>query len=74
MKNKLSKYFDVHKPVFWPATILIVIFIAVTLIVGEPMERIFADIQGGLSDYAGWFFVLVTNLFLVFVLSLVLVN
>jgi choline/glycine/proline betaine transport protein len=66
MKNTLSKYFDVHKPVFWPATILIVVFITVTLIVGEPMEKVFTEIQDGLSDYAGWFFVLVTNLFLIF--------
>ena len=63
MKNKLSKYFDVHKPVFWPATILIVVFIAATLIVGEPMEKVFADIQEGLSNYVGWFCVRVTNLF-----------
>ncbi|QCK17123.1 BCCT family transporter [Mangrovivirga cuniculi] len=61
-----NKYFDVHGPVFWPASILIVIFIVVTLIVGEPMEKVFDNIQNGISDYAGWFLVLATNSFLIF--------
>ncbi|MCX2743497.1 BCCT family transporter [Mangrovivirga sp. M17] len=61
-----NKYFDVHGPVFWPASILIVIFIAITLIVGEPMEKVFGNIQNGISDYAGWLLVLATNSFLIF--------
>ncbi|NMM48948.1 BCCT family transporter [Marinigracilibium pacificum] len=66
MGNKKNKYFDVHGPVFWPASILIIIFIAVTLIVGEPMEKVFTSIQTGISDYAGWFLILAANAFLVF--------
>ncbi|MFW6289624.1 MAG: BCCT family transporter, partial [Mariniphaga sp.] len=63
-----KKYFDVDAPVFWPAAILIVAFIAITLIVGEPMDQIFASIQSGISNFGGWFFVLSVNLFLFFVL------
>ncbi len=66
MTKKANKYFDVHKPVFWPATILTVLFITVTLIVGEPMEQVFSNTQNGISDYAGWFFVLVTNMAFIF--------
>ncbi|WP_297097574.1 BCCT family transporter [uncultured Draconibacterium sp.] len=63
-----NKYFDVDGPVFWPAAILIVLFIAVTLIVGQPMNKVFSTIQTSISDYGGWFFVISVNIFLFFVL------
>ncbi|MBN2634746.1 MAG: BCCT family transporter [Prolixibacteraceae bacterium] len=63
-----NKYFDVDGPVFWPAAILIVLFIAVTLIVGQPMNKVFSTIQSSISDYGGWFFVISVNIFLFFVL------
>jgi len=63
-----KKYFDVDSPVFWPAVVVIVAFIAITLIVGEQMEKVFTAIQNNISDYGGWFFVLSVNFFLVFVL------
>ncbi|NBC82963.1 MAG: BCCT family transporter [Bacteroidetes bacterium] len=63
-----KKYFDVDSPVFWPSAILIVAFIAVTLIVGDPMKKIFVNLQDSISDIAGWFYVLVVNFFLFFVL------
>jgi choline/glycine/proline betaine transport protein len=65
-----KKYFDVDGPVFWPAAVLIVVFIAITLIIGEPMNKIFGNIQTNISDYGGWFFIISVNLFLVFVLYL----
>ncbi len=69
MKNK-KKYFDIYAPVFWPAAGIIALFIAVTLIIGEPMENVFSNIQNGISDNFGWFFVVSVNVFLVFVLYL----
>ncbi len=69
-RKGFKKYFDIHAPVFWPASILIVLFIIITLLVGDPMTEIFVQIQNSISDYAGWFFVLVVNLFLVFMLYL----
>lgn len=63
-----KKYFDVDAPVFWPSAILIVLFISVTLIVGEPMAQVFSNIQGAISDGGGWFFILAVNFFLIFVL------
>jgi choline/glycine/proline betaine transport protein len=63
-----NKYFDVDGPVFWPSALIIVVFIAVTLIVGEPMDKVFSSIQSGISNFGGWFFVLSVNIFLFFVL------
>lgn len=70
MAKGKNKYFEIHKPVFWPASFLIVSFIVLTLVIGEPMEQVFSDMQNGISDYAGWFFVLATNAFLLFCLYL----
>lgn len=52
--------------VFWPASVLIVLFIVITLVVGKPMEEVFSNIQDGISESGGWFFVLVMNVFLIF--------
>lgn len=64
--SKWSKYFEIDHWVFWPASIIIVLFIAITLIVGKPMENIFINIQDRISEYGGWFFVLGMNVFLIF--------
>ena len=65
-----NKYFDVDPPVFWISALLILFFILITLLVGEPMEQVFAGIQDNISENAGWFFVLAVNLFLVFSLAI----
>jgi len=69
-KTKKNKYLDVDPPVFWISSILIIFFITITLVVGEPMEQIFEDVQKWISDVGGWFFVLVVNLFLAFSLAI----
>jgi len=63
-----KKYFDVDGLVFWPAAVLIVFFIVITLVVGEPMDKVFASVQESISTVGGWFFVLSVNAFLFFVL------
>jgi len=63
-----KKYFDVDSLVFWPAAIVIVFFITITLFVGEPMDKVFASIQQSISNFGGWFFVLSVNIFLFFVI------
>jgi choline/glycine/proline betaine transport protein len=62
-KDTEKRLFDIHGPVFYPATIIIVLFIALTLFIGKPMEQVFSTIQTGMSDYTGWFFVLAVNIF-----------
>jgi len=59
-----KRYFDIHPPVFWPAAILTVLCIAVTLIVGEPMKAVFSAVQQFISDTFGWFLVISVNLYL----------
>jgi choline/glycine/proline betaine transport protein len=66
--SQTSKYFEVDGPVFWPSAVLIITFIIITLLIGEPMSRIFNAVQDSISDAGGWFFVLVVNFFLIFVL------
>ncbi|MFO8047567.1 MAG: BCCT family transporter [Desulfosudaceae bacterium] len=63
-----KRYFDIHPPVFWPAAILAVVFIAVTLLVGDPMREVFSFVQQSISDMFGWFFILSVNLYLFFML------
>ncbi|WP_372947079.1 BCCT family transporter [Mariniphaga sp.] len=63
-----KKYFDVDGLVFWPSALIIVAFISITLIVGEPMDQVFSAIQSSISSYGGWFFILSVNIFLFFVL------
>ncbi|MFP4226531.1 MAG: BCCT family transporter, partial [Desulfobacterales bacterium] len=58
------RYFDIHPPVFWPAAILAALFIAVTLLVGEPMEAVFSAMQSFISNNFSWFFVITVNLYL----------
>jgi len=64
-KNWTNRYFDFFPPVFLPSAILIVLFISVTLIVGDPMEAIFGRIQNGIVDNLGWLLVLAVNVFMV---------
>src|SRR6056297_3550750 len=58
------RYFDIHPPVFWPAATLAALFIAVTLLVGDPMETAFAATQSFISDNFGWFLVISVNFYL----------
>jgi choline/glycine/proline betaine transport protein len=64
-KNWTNRYFDFFPPVFLPSAILIVLFISVTLIVGDPMEAIFDRLQNGIVDNLGWLLVLAVNIFMV---------
>jgi choline/glycine/proline betaine transport protein len=66
--KKIKKYFDIHPPVFWASAILLAIFIAVTIIVGDPMERVFDHVQDWISGNFGWFLVLIVNVYLFFTL------
>ena len=63
-----KRWFDIHPPVFWPAALLALLFIAVTLIVGEPMSRVFDSIQSFISNNFGWLLVIAVNFYLVFML------
>ena len=63
-KASQHRFFDIHPPVFWPSAILAVLFIAITLFVGDPMESVFSVVQNFISDNFGWFLVIAVNLYL----------
>ena len=65
-RTGIKKYFDVHGPVFWPATILIVTLISVTLALGDSANTIFNTAQTAISNNGGWFLILCVNVFLIF--------
>ena len=67
-KKSTNKYFDIHPPVFWSSSILLFAFIAITIIVGDPMEKVFNNIQNWISNNFGWFLVLIVNVYLFFTL------
>ncbi len=62
--NVRSRYFDIYPPVFWPAAAILVVFIAVTLIVGEPMAEVFGNVRTAISERLGWFLIICINIFL----------
>lgn len=70
MSNILKKYFDIHAPVFYPSTAIIILFIGLTLFIGKPMEQVFDNLQMGISEYTGWFLVLAVNVFVAFAIYL----
>jgi len=70
-KRKATKrYFDIHPPVFYPSAFVVIVFIFITLIVGEPMAEVFSKTQNGIADSMGWFYILVVNFFLFFMIYL----
>jgi len=61
-----KKYFDIYAPVFYPSAIIIILFISLTLLIGKPMETIFANTQSAITSGFGWLFVFAVNVFLAF--------
>lgn len=62
MKNK---YFDIHKPVFYPAAIIILSTIAASFVYSDTIIEIFNAFHQGTSEVAGWFYILAVNAFVV---------
>ncbi|MDN3596653.1 BCCT family transporter [Zunongwangia endophytica] len=61
---------EVNGPVFFTSTIIIIISIVLTLIYEEKAEKIFENVQNYVANNGGWFFILVVNIFLGFMLYL----
>mgnify|MGYP001090914364 CR=1 FL=1 len=59
-----------NAPVFLTSFSVIILLVLVTLIVGKPMEVWFARVQAVVSNNTGWFFILLVNVLLLFVLYL----
>lgn len=65
-KTGINKYFDIHKPVFWPSVALITAMIITTLLLGDQADQLFETIQSAITDSTGWLFVIAVNVFIVF--------
>jgi choline/glycine/proline betaine transport protein len=65
-KTGINKYFDIHKPVFWPSVALISAMIITTLLLGDQATQLFESIQSGITDTTGWLFVIAVNVFILF--------
>ncbi|MCO6411714.1 MAG: BCCT family transporter [Thiogranum sp.] len=63
---------DVHPYVFFISAGLIVLFVILTLFFERRMDDLFGQVQSIVSHYAGWFFVAVMNIILIFVIALLL--
>ncbi|WP_445666095.1 BCCT family transporter [Fodinibius sp. AD559] len=66
----IKKYFEVHKPVFWPSVVLILTMIVTTLAMGEQAQTVFEGVQSYISNNMGWLFILSVNAFLIFSLAI----
>ncbi|MBD0825338.1 BCCT family transporter [Aestuariibaculum marinum] len=65
MKKSQNKILDFHYPVFIPAALIILIFVSVAIILGEPLSDFFLEIRNLIYDKIGWFFVFTVNTLLV---------
>jgi choline/glycine/proline betaine transport protein len=65
-KKLLGGNFDVHPVVFPGALLLIVLFVAITLILGqEQATAVFTGVKGFVESTFGWFYLLAVNVFLI---------
>jgi len=60
----------INPPVFFGSLIILLLIIGATIFIGEPAEEIFAKAQRSISDATGWFFILLVNLLLFFLVFL----
>ncbi len=70
-EDALLKY-DIHPWVFFTGAGLIILGVIFTLLAGELASGMFSSIQAWISNYTGWFFVLVMNAALVFCIGILL--
>jgi BCCT family betaine/carnitine transporter len=62
---------DMHHPVFFVSAILVLLFVASTLINPAGAKKIFDAAKGWTIDYFDWFFMISGNIFVLFSLALI---
>jgi choline/glycine/proline betaine transport protein len=58
----------VQKWVFWPAAVIVVIFVGFAMLLPEAMESAFASVQSSIVSNFNWYYVLLAAFFVVFCL------
>lgn len=56
----------INPPVFFGSLLVLVVAIGLTISIGKPVEELFASAQTAISNASGWFFILLVNLLLFF--------
>ena len=54
----MKKYFDVYPRVFYPSLILILSFVLVAILGGDPVKNFFTEVTHTVTSYGGWLFIL----------------
>lgn len=60
----------VHKPVFYPSLIIIILSVVLALLFSEQAQRSFENAQNIVSEKAGWIYTISVNAFIIFCLYL----
>jgi choline/glycine/proline betaine transport protein len=63
---------DVHPQVFTISAVVVVSFIALSLMYQDTAQRVYGGAQDWVSSVFGWFFILVANVFILFMIYLAL--
>lgn len=56
-----NRHFDIHGPVFYPTTVILLFLIICSFFFSEQIASIFSSFQAFTSEKAGWFFILCMN-------------
>ncbi len=67
-----TRLFDFHPQVFTISAVVIVAFIALSLAFPDQASEIYSDVRTGTAESFGWFFILVANFFILFMIYLAL--
>ena len=67
-----TRILDVHPQVFSISAVVILLFMALSLAFPDQALNAYTTVRTGISDVFGWFFILVANLFIIFMVYLAL--
>lgn len=65
MINRKNKLFDIHGPVFYPASFIVIGTIIISFFFSDTIITVFSAFQKVASDTMGWFFILCTNIYVI---------
>jgi len=71
-QDNLEKYgMDIHHPVFWTATVLVLLFVLGTLLAPDSAKAVFDGAKKWSIDHFDWLFMVCANFFVIFCVVLI---
>lgn len=64
LKQFIDLNFKIHAPVFYPAAIIVLVFVLLTYIFGDRLESIFDTLKSSMTSNFAWLLVIAVNVFL----------